>query len=346
LRRRTCCCLPSSTRPRAAAASGVDTILRGGGWWSSSPALTPAPLLNFQVVTAIVVTGGLAFVHWLLSSGDTDDARRDERTPLRVGFAATLVLLWAGTLEIDRMVASGVFPGVAVWPAWQLKNFAWSAWWAAGVTGFIAIATRRDDTLIRRVPMLRLLAAVPVLLAIKYLILDTLIFRLMRGPANAAVVANLQTFAGVILFGALVLIRYWLPERGRVVGAVAMIMLLWLGSLEIDRAFERAAFVMGAFKDPKIAKQVALSIFWSAFAIGCIATGFKVRTAGLRYFGLGLFALTLLKIGIVDLQNAETGYRILSFMGLGALLLITSVLYGKLSPVLLRDENREIAGGS
>lgn len=123
--------------------------------------------------------------------------------------------------------------------------------------------------------------------------------------------------------------------------ALALITLLWLGSLEIDRAFSRSAVVMSAFADPAIAKQVALSIFWSAFAIGCIVVGFRFRMAGLRYFGLALFALTLLKVGVIDLQNAETGYRILSFMGLGALLLITSVLYGKLSPVLLREENRE-----
>ncbi|MEA2735071.1 MAG: hypothetical protein QOE14_1522, partial [Humisphaera sp.] len=324
----------------------IDTLLRGGEFlsMSSTSSFTPGPLLNFQTVAALIVTGGLAFVFWLLNSNDAADAQRDETTPLRVGFAALIVLLWAGTLEIDRLVASGVFPGAAVWPAWQLKNFAWSAWWAAGVTGFIAIATRRDETKIRRLPMLRILAHVPVLLAIKYLVLDTLLFRLMHGPANTAVVANLQTFAGAIVFGALVLIRHWLPERRKIAGAIAMIMLLWLGSLEIDRAFERSTAIMSAFADPHIAKQVALSIFWSAFAIGSIVAGFKFRTAGVRYFGLGLFALTLLKIGVVDLQNAETGYRILSFMGLGALLLITSVLYGKLSPVLLRDDIRETAG--
>jgi uncharacterized membrane protein len=318
-------------------------MLRGVEFWLTATTLTPTPLVNFQTLTALIVSAGLAFVHWLLRPidqvQDQGQGQRDEMTPLRVGFAAVVVILWAGTLEIDRMVTSGFFPGAAVWPAWQLKNFAWSAWWAAGVTGFLAVATRNDDTKIRRLPMLRVLASIPVLLAIKYLIVDTLIFRLDRGPANTTVVANLQTFAGAILFGCLILIRHWLPERRKIAGAVAMIMLLWLGSLEIDRAFERSAFIMGAFKDPAIAKQVALSIFFSAFAIGCIMVGFKFRTAGLRYFGLGLFALTLLKIGIVDLQNAETGYRILSFMGLGALLLITSVLYGKLSPVLLREEH-------
>ena len=72
-----------------------------------------------------------------------------------------------------------------------------------------------------------------------------------------------RTMPKGLVFGALILIRHWLPERGKIVGAVAMIMLLWLGSLEIDRAFERSAVVMGAVSDPAFAKQVALSIFWS-----------------------------------------------------------------------------------
>ena len=266
----------------------IDTILRGGGWWAGNVTLTPAPLLNFQVATALVVTAGLAFVHWLLGRSAEGDAQRDERTPIRVGFAATLVLLWAGTLEIDRMVASGVFPGAAVWPAWQLKNFAWSAWWAAGITGFIAIVTRRDETLIHRVPMLRMLAGVPIVLAIKYLILDTLGFpplpwpgrrRRRREPADVRRRDPVRC-AGThppLVAGA----------TSHSAGAIAMIMLLWLGSLEIDRAFERSMLVMGAFKEPAFAKHVALSIFWSAFAIGCIVAGFRFRTAGPALFRPG-----------------------------------------------------------
>jgi uncharacterized membrane protein len=80
-----------------------------------------------------------------------------------------------------------------------------------------------------------------------------------------------------------------------------------------------------------------MSIFWSAFAIAAVAAGFATRTAGLRYFGLALFALTLAKVAVIDLRHAETGYRILSTMGLGGLLLLTSVVYGKLSPGLLHD---------
>ena len=42
-----------------------------------------------------------------------------------------------------------------------------------------------------------------------------------------------------------------------------------------------------------------------------------------------------LKVVFVDLAHAGQGYRVLSFLGLGLLLLGTSVLYGKLSPRLL-----------
>jgi uncharacterized membrane protein len=37
------------------------------------------------------------------------------------------------------------------------------------------------------------------------------------------------------------------------------------------------------------------------------------------------------KVVFVDMSNVQTGWRILSFMGSGGLLLLTSVLYGKVS---------------
>jgi uncharacterized membrane protein len=56
----------------------------------------------------------------------------------------------------------------------------------------------------------------------------------------------------------------------------------------------------------------------------------------LRYFALALLALTLAKVVVVDLSSIGYGYRVLSFLGLGLLLLGTSVMYGKVSPKLLR----------
>src|SRR5207244_12635865 len=92
-----------------------------------------------------------------------------------------------------------------------------------------------------------------------------------------------------------------------------------------------------AYTDQRLAKQDAFSVCTSLFSASAVVAGFRFRTAGLRYFGLGLFAVTLLKVVLLDMSQVQTGYRVLSFLGLGLLLMGTSVLYGKLSPALLLD---------
>ena len=82
-----------------------------------------------------------------------------------------------------------------------------------------------------------------------------------------------------------------------------------------------------------MAEQVTLSVLWATSATAIVTAGFVRRLVELRYAGLTLFALTLLKVVAVDLANVGTGWRVLSFLGLGGLLLITSVLYGRLGEV-------------
>jgi uncharacterized membrane protein len=69
-----------------------------------------------------------------------------------------------------------------------------------------------------------------------------------------------------------------------------------------------------------------------------VVIGFRLRAEALRYFGLALLAVTLLKVVLIDMSQVQTGYRILSFMGLGVLMLGTSVLYGKFGARLLGEE--------
>jgi uncharacterized membrane protein len=131
-------------------------------------------------------------------------------------------------------------------------------------------------------------------------------------------------------------------------GFAAVLIVLWGVTMEVDRYFEFTGGgpVPGMPAEGTRAKHVTLSIFWSLYAVACVALGFRLRVAGLRYFGLGLFAVTAAKVMLVDLSQVQTGYRILSFLGLGLLLLGTSVLYGKLSPVLLGEgEGRGDAAG-
>jgi hypothetical protein len=313
------------------------------------------PLLNLQTFTAAIVVAGLIAAHLILRSGSQTDT---SDTGIRVALAALFVLLWAGTLEIDRLVAGGMLPGLLIWPRGQLRQLAWTAWWTAGTIGFITVACLRDRMILRRMPAMRALAMAPVLITIKYILFDTLARRIFSGAAPAMVLINLQTFCAAAVFVSLLLVRHFastalaeshLEDSRHVSGsslafltrascALAVALLLIAGSIEIDRAFQRSTMLLTSLGDPRLAEQVALSIFWSGFAIACIVGGFGWRIAGLRYFGLTLFALTLLKVAVIDLRDARTGYRILSFMALGALLLVTSVVYGKLTPRLLRQE--------
>jgi uncharacterized membrane protein len=58
-----------------------------------------------------------------------------------------------------------------------------------------------------------------------------------------------------------------------------------------------------------------------------LATGFWRRSAFLRWQALLLLAITIGKVFVSDMGDLSQGYRILSFMGLGALLLAVSFVY-------------------
>lgn len=217
------------------------------------------------------------------------------------------------------------------------------ATFALAVYGWMLLAAER---LAPRRGWLEHGAAVLGLAVAKWLVLDTLVPRLgdPRWVTRYTPVLNPLVGVGALLLASAALAWWLWPRSARsaaarpLAGFAAVLILLWLGTMEIDRYFE-AAGRGAAAADAGRAKQMALSIFWSVFAVGSVAAGFAARSAPLRYFGLGLLAVTLGKVVLVDLGDVGTGYRILSFLGLGLLLLGTSVLYGKLSPLLLgRDE--------
>jgi hypothetical protein len=66
---------------------------------------------------------------------------------------------------------------------------------------------------------------------------------------------------------------------------------------------------------------LALSVLWTVFATGLLAGGLGLRSRGLFYAAYGLFALTALKVVLVDLDTLPTLYRMFAFLALGVLLL-------------------------
>jgi uncharacterized membrane protein len=139
---------------------------------------------------------------------------------------------------------------------------------------------------------------------------------------------NLQILSGVVVTAGLAVLAALDRSRQGIDLATLMVplLLLFAGSAEIDRyAVQQSA------APAWIVRQAGWSVYWSTLAVVCIVAGFVWSWRPLRLMALGLLAITLLKVVVIDLAGAGTGWRILSFIGLGALLLGTSVLYGKFS---------------
>jgi uncharacterized membrane protein len=77
-------------------------------------------------------------------------------------------------------------------------------------------------------------------------------------------------------------------------------------------------------------EQLALSALWVAASLVLMTIGMRAKVKDLRLIALGLFDLTLLKAFFVDLAGLDMPYRIVSFIGLGLVLLGVSFLYQRL----------------
>jgi len=73
--------------------------------------------------------------------------------------------------------------------------------------------------------------------------------------------------------------------------------------------------------------QFSYSAFFMLFGAVLLTIGFVKRSAFLRWQALILLAVTVAKVFLVDVSQLSKGLRILSFIGLGVLLLCVSYVY-------------------
>jgi uncharacterized membrane protein len=76
---------------------------------------------------------------------------------------------------------------------------------------------------------------------------------------------------------------------------------------------------------------MTLSLTWAVYATVLVIVGLMRRYVPIRYFAMAVFAVTIVKVFAVDLSELDRIYRVLSIIGLGITLLVTSYLYQKLS---------------
>jgi hypothetical protein len=85
-----------------------------------------------------------------------------------------------------------------------------------------------------------------------------------------------------------------------------------------------------------IAGGFLLTICWSLYAFVVLGLGFILRERTYRLLGLMILGTAVARVFLVDVWQLETIYRILSFLVLGAVLLIIGFLYNRLAETLRR----------
>ncbi len=81
--------------------------------------------------------------------------------------------------------------------------------------------------------------------------------------------------------------------------------------------------------DAALDRALAVSAFLMLYGALLLAVGFWQRSAFIRWQALILLVFTIAKTFLYDMRNLSQGYRVLSFLGLGALLMAVSFAYQK-----------------
>ena len=240
------------------------------------------------------------------------------------------VFLWTGSVLILTNTHAHLPASAAGW-----------AWWVLAVAVAVAVRPGRS----RAGSLTGILHL--LIVAGRWFAWDTLGRRLTEDAGTGAVILNPQFLLGLAVAVSLA----WLGRRFRrlakdddhdlrtlasVLVLLAAITPVWGLSFEVDRYVTGHADV---FADPGLARHMGWSILWAVYAAGLIVVGFAVRRAVLRYAAMAILAVTLVKVFLVDMAGVNAIYRILSFLALGAVLVVLSVVYQRYFSRLLRDND-------
>jgi len=126
--------------------------------------------------------------------------------------------------------------------------------------------------------------------------------------------------------------RRWQPTMLSVLGIVAFV----LTTLGIVRGVHHYAQIPWRqySLSQSVEVQSALSIYWGLLGFGGMVLGARRNLRWLWLIGSALMALVVIKLFLIDLGNSGTVARIVSFIGVGALLLVV----GYFAPVPPRQD--------
>jgi hypothetical protein len=98
-------------------------------------------------------------------------------------------------------------------------------------------------------------------------------------------------------------------------------------NIEISSVFTERGRSFSLETYGNLAHQLAYSLSWLLYSIGLLVTGIKWQTSKVRWAALVLMVGTAFKIFFMDLWRLGQIYRVASFIGLAAVLILVSFLY-------------------
>ena len=146
-------------------------------------------------------------------------------------------------------------------------------------------------------------------------------------PGNIAINALLLAYLAPVILLGLIARRLdvigWEKLRPAA-GALALLLAFVYVTIETKRVFQGKLMVAQSLT---IAESYAYSAVWLAFALALFVAGIKLGKQYVRYAGLGVMVLVVLKVFLWDMSSLEGLYRIASFIGLGLCLVGIGWLY-------------------
>lgn len=115
----------------------------------------------------------------------------------------------------------------------------------------------------------------------------------------------------------------------KILGVAGNFLILWLISAEVITYFNYQIYIGQYGKEIESSKQMTLSIVWAIYSIILMIIGIFKKYSGGRILAILIFIITILKVFISDMAGLETIYRIISFIVLGAILMLAAFLYNK-----------------
>jgi predicted membrane protein DUF2339 len=276
-------------------------------------------------LVAVLVLAALAFIHRRLGSHVTD-------LPTNVGILTTSASLLTLSLLTSEINAYWALRGAP--ESWSISREALHVIAWSGIGGFLIW-----NGLVNARGWIRAIGA--TLLVTGVLRLVGLQFA-APGPAYA-VVANARVMASIVLIALLYGLAHLyrgadVVERqlaaSTILSLVANALTLTLATSEITaywRVHDLHTPSTYTGLTSHFAREVMLSITWAVYALVLVVVGLWRGYAPIRYFAMTVFVITIVKVFAIDLAELERIYRVMSVIGLGVTLLLTSYLYQRLS---------------